>query len=334
MSERHEACGLSAPVSGEIVTGEGLRRWEAMLERAPLLRQIGNTPLLRIHRLAEAYPHVEIYAKAEWFNPGGSVKDRPALYMVRDAILTGRLRPGKVLLDSTSGNTGIAYAMIGAALGFPVELCLPENASLERKRLIAAYGARIHWTDPLESSEGARVVARQLFEQNPEKYFMPDQYNNPANPLAHYETTGPEIVRQTEGRVTHFLAGIGTSGTLMGTGRYLKAYNPNIKVYAVEPDNPMHGLEGLKHMATAMVPGIYDDSWLDGKFPVQSEDAYRMVSRLAREEGILVGASGGAALWAALELAKRIESGVIVTVFPDSGARYLSTALWDMVSES
>lgn len=309
----------------------GLARWEAMLEQAPLLRQIGNTPLLRIRKLAPKNPRVEVYAKAEWFNPGGSVKDRAALSMIRQAVISGELTRDKVILDSTSGNTGIAYAMIGAALGYRVELCLPENASLERKRLIAAYGTRIHYTDPLESSEGARVVAAELYRQNPEKYYLPDQYNNWANPLAHYRTTGPEIIAQTGGRVTHFLAGIGTSGTLMGTGRYLKDHHPHVRVYAVEPADAFHGLEGLKHMASAMVPGIYSEDWLDGKFPVETEAAYETVGRFAHEEGLLVGASGGGALWAALKLAEQLDEGVIVTVLPDSGARYLSTSLWDLV---
>lgn len=304
--------------------------WEDLFEQAPLLRLIGNTPLLPIRRIAQEVPGVKIYAKAEWCNPGGSVKDRPALWMVREALRTGKLTPDKTLLDSTSGNTGIAYALIGASLGIPVELCLPENASLERKRLITAYGTKIHYTDPLESSEGSRVVAQEMYDANPEKYFLPDQYNNVANPLAHYESTGPEIWQQTQGRVTHFLAGIGTSGTLMGTTRFLKEKNSAIQTYAVEPNDPMHGLEGLKHMATAMVPGIYHEELTDGKIPTPTERAYEMVGRLAREEGILVGASGGGAMWAALELAKRIGEGVIVTVFPDSGSRYLSTALMDL----
>ena len=302
-------------------------RWHEIIERAPILKRVGNTPLIEIPDHPGKDRGVKVLAKLEAFNPGGSVKDRPALYMVMAALISGDLRPGKVLLDSTSGNTGIAYAMIGAALGFPVELCLPENASRERKRLIAAYGTKIHFTDPLEGSEGARDVAQAMYEKDPDKYFLPDQYNNANNPRAHYETTGPEIWAATEGKVTHFLAGIGTSGTLMGTGRYLKDRNPDIKVYAVEPDNPMHGLEGLKHMATAKVPGIYDPSWLDGVIPATTEEAYDRVVRLARK-GILVGASSGGALVAAERLARELDEGVIVVVFPDGGGRYLSTGLY------
>ncbi|HET7559840.1 MAG TPA: cysteine synthase family protein [Limnochordia bacterium] len=304
--------------------------WSRLSAGAPLLRRIGNTPLLDLSALSPKR-EVQIMAKAEWFNPGGSVKDRPALRMIRSALERGALTPDRVLLDSTSGNTGIAYAMIGAALGFRVELCLPKNASLERQRLIAAYGTTIHFTDPLEGSEGARVVAQQRYEASPDRYYMPDQYNNAANPEAHYETTGPEIWRQTDGRVTHFVAGIGTGGTLMGTGRFLKEANPDLEMWAVEPDDPLHGLEGMKHMATAMVPGIYDESRLDGKLSASTEVGYDMVGYMARRQGILIGASGGAALWGAIELARRIERGLIVTILPDSGSRYLSTQLWDLV---
>lgn len=303
-------------------------RWEEILSQAPILGNIGNTPMIDISRQAGAPPGVKVMAKLEGSNPGGSVKDRPALYMVVAALLEGKLGPGKVLLDSTSGNTGIAYAMIGAALGFPVELCLPENASYERKKLMEAYGAKIHYTDPLEGSEGARWVAEAMYRKEPEKYFLPDQYNNPNNPRAHYETTGPEIWEATGGRVTHFLAGIGTSGTLMGTGRYLKAQNPDIKVYAVEPDHAMHGLEGLKHMASAKVPGIYDPSWLDGIINVATEEGYRAAVRAARE-GILIGASAGAALAAASRVAQQLEEGLVVCIFPDGGGRYLSTGLFE-----
>ncbi len=323
--------GSGEPVAAPVPDAP-LRRWQRWVERAPILGCVGNTPMVPLRRIARHVPGVELYAKLEWFNPGGSVKDRPALWMIMTALETGQLTPDKVILDSTSGNTGIAYAMIGAALGLKVELCLPENASLERKRTILAYGTKIHFTDPLEGSDGARVVAAELFRANPDRYFMPDQYSNAANPQAHYETTGPEIMRQTGGRVTHFVASIGTSGTLMGTGRYLKDRNPGIRVYAAEPDSPFHGLEGMKHMATAMVPAIYEESWLDGKFSVATEEAYEYVQRLAREEGLMVGASSGAAAAAAVRLAEQIGEGVIVTVFPDSGARYLSTELWEAVA--
>jgi len=297
------------------------------MSRVPILQLIGNTPMIDVSKQAGAPPNVRVLAKLEAFNPGGSVKDRPALYMAMAALIDGSLSKGRVLLDSTSGNTGIAYAMIGGALGFPVELCLPENASLERKKLMEAYGARIHYTDPMEGSEGARWVAEEMYHKNPEKYFLPDQYNNKNNPQAHIETTGPEIWRDTQGRVTHFVAGIGTSGTLMGTGRYLKSMNPAVKVYAAEPDHPMHGLEGLKHMASAKVPGIYDSSWLDGIINVPTEDGYRHAAALAKE-GILIGASGGGAFEAASRLARQLDEGTIVTVFPDGGGRYLSTGLF------
>lgn len=303
-------------------------QWEQILSKAPILQSIGNTPLIDVSKQAGARPGVRVLAKFEGVNPGGSVKDRPALFMAMSALIEGKLGGGKVLLDSTSGNTGIAYAMIGAALDFPVELCLPENASFERKKLMEAYGARIHYTDPLEGSEGSRWVAEAIFKKNPEKYFLPDQYNNPNNPRAHIETTGPEIWRQTEGTVTHFLAGIGTSGTLMGTGRYLKAQNPAVQVYAVEPDHPMHGLEGLKHMASSAVPGIYDNSWLDGIINIPTEEGYHQAVSMAKQ-GILIGASGGAAMAAAVRMARQIDEGVIVIVFPDGGGRYLSTNLFD-----
>lgn len=304
---------------------------------ASIEKLIGRTPLLALPLLVppDRRGRVAVYAKAEWFNPGGSVKDRAAWGMVRAALASGELTRDKILLDSTSGNTGIAYAMIGAALGLRVEICLPANAGLERKRLIAAYGAVIHYTDPLEGSEGARVVARRMWEERPDLYYLPDQYNNPANPQAHYETTGPEIVEQTRGRVTHFVAAIGTGGTVMGTSRYLKEWAQSqgrtVAAYAVEPADAVHGLEGMKHMASAVVPGIYDESRLDGKISVETEDAYAMAARLAREAGILVGPSGGAAAWAAAQLARQIEEGVIVTVFPDSGSRYAGDGVWDAI---
>jgi S-sulfo-L-cysteine synthase (O-acetyl-L-serine-dependent) len=295
-----------------------------------ILELIGNTPLLEITRLTQGIlaPGVRIFAKLEGFNPGGSVKDRAARKMVEIGLARGELRPGKIILDSTSGNTGIALAMVGAAIGYPVELVMASNVSRERKNIIEAFGAKPIYSDPLEGSDGAIVLCRKLLEQDPERYFKPDQYNNEANPLAHFETTGPEIWRQTGGEITHFVAGIGTSGTVMGTGRYLKSRNRDIKIIAVEPDDPMHGLEGLKHMASSIVPGIYHESELDGKMPVSTEDAYEMVYALGQFEGILVGQSSGAAMLAALQLGRSLRSGCIVTVFSDFGDKYLSTNLW------
>jgi cysteine synthase B len=290
---------------------------------------IGDTPLLQIRRVAEGIPTgVRIFAKLEGFNPGGSVKDRPALRMVQEGIRVGKLRPGKTILDSTSGNTGIALAMIGRVLGYPVELVVPANVSMERKRIIQAYGAKVTFSDPMEGSDGAIRECRKILEKNPDKYFKPDQYFNPMNPQAHYESTGPEIYRQTRGEITHFIAGIGTGGTVMGAGRYFKEVNPNIKVIAVEPDDALHGLEGLKHMATSIVPGIYHEEELDEKIPVSTDDAYSMVYRLSQEEGLLVGQSSGAALLAALKIARKLRSGTLVTIFPDFGDKYLSTNLW------
>jgi S-sulfo-L-cysteine synthase (O-acetyl-L-serine-dependent) len=293
-----------------------------------LLERIGNTPLIRLHRLNRWLPEgVEVYAKAEFMNPGGSVKDRAAKNMILEALKAGQLGKGKILLDSTSGNTGIAYAMIGAALGIPVELVMPKNAST-KKDIIEAYGARVIYTDPMEGSDGALLEAHRLYKENPDKYYLPDQYNNPHNWRAHYLTTAEEVWRQTEGRVTHFAAGIGTGGTLTGTGRRLKELNPRIEVIAVEPSGALHGLEGLKHMESSIVPGIYDASVHDRKVPVFTEDAYEMCCRLAREEGILVGYSAGAALQASFEIAMTLERGVVVTVFPDAGERYLASRFW------
>src|ERR1700730_17039736 len=301
------------------------------VERAAnALDLIGNTPLLEITRLTEGIipPTVRIFAKLEGFNPGGSVKDRAARSMILRGIESGELRAGKVILDSTSGNTGIALAMVGATLGYPVELVMASNVSRERKRIIEAYGAKIILSDPMELSDGAIRLCRKIYAENPDRYFKPDQYNNEANSLAHFETTGPEIWRQTERRVTHFVATIGTSGTVMGTGRFLKSRNPNIKIIAVEPDDPMHGLEGLKYMASSIVPGIYHEDELDDKMPVSTEDAYEMVYALGQFEGILVGQSSGAAMVAALKLARDLNEGCVVTVFPDFGDKYLSTNLW------
>jgi cysteine synthase B len=294
-----------------------------------VLSLVGNTPLLRIRALARDLPDdVRVFAKLEGFNPGGSVKDRPALNMIQDGLASGRLRPGKTILDSTSGNTGIALAMCGAVLGYPVELVMPENASVERKKIIGAYGATVIASSPLEGSDGAIRLCREVLARDPEKYFKPDQYFNPANPEAHYKTTGPEIWRQTEGTVTHFVTGLGTGGTIMGTGRYLKERNPGVRVIGVEPDDAFHGLEGLKHMASSIVPGIYHEEELDGKIPVGTDDAYDMVHRLGAVEGVVVGQSSGANLFGALQLARTLERGTVVTVFCDFGDRYLSTNLW------
>jgi len=293
------------------------------------LQLIGNTPLVEIRCVRDGVaPGVRMFAKLEGFNPGGSVKDRPALRMIQDGIQRGRLLPGKVIIDSTSGNTGIALAMIGSALGYGVELVMPANVSTERKRVIEAFGARAIFSDPLEGSDGAIRLCRKILAENPERYFKPDQYFNEANPLAHYETTGPEVWRQTEGRVTHFVAGIGTGGTIMGAGRYLKEQSPRIQVIAAEPEDAFHGIEGLKHMASSIVPGIYHEADLDLKIGVSTEDAYDMVYRLGREEGLLVGQSCGAAHVAALQVARTLAEGTVVVLFPDFGDRYLSTNLW------
>jgi len=297
---------------------------------ASALDLIGNTPLLEINRLTAGLlrPGVRIFAKLEGFNPGGSVKDRPALNMIRTGLERGELRPGKVIIDSTSGNTGIALAMVGAVLGYPVELVMASNVSRERKKIIEAFGAKPIFSDPLESSDGAIRMCRKIIAENPDRYFKPDQYNNEANAQAHFQTTGPEIWRQTRGQVTHFLAGIGTSGTVMGTGRYLKSRNAAIKVIAIEPDDALHGLEGLKHMASSILPGIYHERELDDKIPIGTEEAYEMVYALGQVEGILVGQSSGAALLAALKVARGLKEGCVVTIFPDFGDKYLSTNLW------
>ncbi|MHC4454253.1 MAG: PLP-dependent cysteine synthase family protein, partial [Planctomycetota bacterium] len=282
-----------------------------------VLELVGNTPLVKINKLTKHLQKVEIYAKLESYNPGGSVKDRPALQMVEDAENSGELTKEKIILDSTSGNTGIAYAWIGALKGYKVELVMPMNVSEERKRIIRAFGAKITFSDPLEGSDGAILESRKLLTENPEKYFKPDQYNNQANPKAHYLSTGKEIFEQTEGRVTHFVATIGTGGTIMGTGKRLKELNPGIQVIAAEPEFPLHGIEGLKHMASSIVPGIYHEDKLDGKIPTPTEESYDMAKRLALEEGLFVGQSSGAAMWAALELANNLDEGLIVTMFPD-----------------
>jgi cysteine synthase B len=298
-------------------------------QRGSLLECIGRTPLLRLRRVTQGLPDsTEVYIKAEWFNPGGSVKDRPVRRMLDDAERDGRLAPGKTILDSTSGNAGIAYAMIGAVKGYPVELVMPASASEERKRIIAAYGARITLSDALEGSDGAILLAREIYARDPGRYFKPDQYNNPSNWMAHYDTTGPELLEQTDGRLTHFVAGLGTTGTLVGAGRRLHQADPRIEVIAVEPDRALHGLEGLKHLATSIVPGIYDPAVADRTLSVSTEAGYAMARRLAREEGYFVGESTGAAVAGALRVAGALQSGVVVAIAPDGGDRYLSTPLW------
>lgn len=296
-----------------------------------VLDLVGNTPLVRINRITKDLPDgVEIYAKLEGYNPGGSVKDRAALSMIEDAERSGRLTPDKVILDSTSGNTGIAYAWIGAVKGYKVELVVPANVSDERKKILFAFGAHVIYSNPLEGSDGAIRQAWKIYVDNPDKYCKLDQYNNPSNPQAHFDGTGVEIIGQTEGRVTHFVASIGTGGTVMGTGRRLKEFNKEIRVVAVEPESPLHGLEGLKHMASSIVPGIYHEEELDEKVPAPTEPSYEMAKRLAREEGLLVGQSSGAAMWGALEVAKKLKKGLVVVIFPDGGDKYLSTRLWEM----
>lgn len=296
---------------------------------------VGNTPLVEIRKVTNGLPPgVRVLAKLEGFNPGGSVKDRPALRMIREAVAAGQLTPGRTIVDSTSGNTGIALAMVGAALGYRVRLVLPSNVSEERKGVIRFFGAEVVYSDPLEGSDGAIRLCRKIVGEDPESYFKPDQYFNPMNSRAHYDTTGPEIYRQTEGRVTHFVAGIGTGGTIMGTGRFLKERDPRVRVIGVEPDAALHGLEGLKHMASSIVPGIYHEDELDLVVPASTEDAYEMVYRLSREEGVLVGQSSGAAMVAALRVARQLSHGTVVTVFPDFGSRYLTTNLWTTWKES
>ena len=291
-----------------------------------LLTFIGNTPLIQICRMTKHLRGVQIFAKAEWLNPGGSVKDRAGLRIIEEGERSGQLTQDKIILDSTSGNTGIAYAMIAAIKGYRVELVVPANISQERKRALKAYGAKLVFTDPILGSDGALLEAKRIYEANPHRYFKGDQYNNPSNWRAHYETTGAEILQQSKGKITHFVAGVGTSGTLTGTGRRLKEYNHEIKIFGVQPDSGFHGIEGLKHIETAIRPGIYDESILDGTFFVKTEDAYEMTVRLAKGEGLWVGPSSGAAFWASMKLAESIDRGMIVTIFPDGGNRYLSTA--------
>jgi len=293
---------------------------------------IGNTPLLRLSRIGAGHPNVEFYGKAEWLNPGGSVKDRPALEMIREAERSGELKPGQTILDATSGNTGIAYAMIAAALGYRVKLCLPASASEERKKILAAYGAELVITPGDEGSDGAILRARQIIAAEPDKYFYADQYSNPSNWRAHYKTTANEIWEQTAGRITHFVAGLGTSGTFVGTTRRLKELNPAIRCISLQPDAAFHGLEGWKHMPTAIVPPIYDAKLADANLEIETEKAYRLVKRAAREEGLLLSPSAAAALEGCFQVAKTLapdERAVMVTIFPDSGTKYLSERFWD-----
>jgi cysteine synthase B len=304
----------------------------SMAAGVSLLDRIGNTPLLRLERVGTEYPEVEFYAKAEWFNPGGSVKDRAASNMIREGELSGELRPEKTILDSTSGNTGIAYAMIAAAKGYGVKLCLPASATIERKRILTAYGAELVLTPADEGSDGAIRRARQIYAEDPARYFYPDQYSNPANWRAHYQTTAVEIWEQTRGRLTHFVAGLGTSGTFVGTTRRLKELNPAVRCISLQPDSAFHGLEGWKHMASAIIPKIYDASLADDDLAVHTEDAYRLAKRLAREEGLLASPSAAAALAGCFQVAQSLPRGqraVIVTVFPDSGEKYLSERFWE-----
>src|SRR6266487_688833 len=296
-----------------------------------LTAHVGNTPLLPLRRLSRNLPpRVKLFAKAEWFNPGGSVKDRPAINIIQTALTNSNLGNGKRLLDSTSGNMGISYATFGAVLGILVTLAVPASASAERISILRVLGAEIILTDPTEGSDGAILMARQLAAEKPDLYWYANQYNNDANWQAHYKSTGPEILCQTDERVTHFVAGLGTSGTLMGTGKYLREQLPHVKIIAFQPDASFHGLEGLKHMPTAIKPGIYDPSFADETREVRTEDAHEMVLRLAREEGLFVGISSGAAAIAALRVAEELDEGIIVTLFPDAGYKYLSDkSLWE-----
>jgi S-sulfo-L-cysteine synthase (O-acetyl-L-serine-dependent) len=294
-----------------------------------VLDLVGNTPLIRLRRFERADGRVQLYAKAEWKNPGGSVKDRAAVAMVLDGERRGLLIPGRTILDATSGNTGIAYAMIGAARGYPVKLCMPENVTPERKRILRAYGAELVLTDPMEGSDGAIREVRRIYELDRERYYYPDQYSNPANWQAHYNTTGPELLAQTDGAITHFVAGLGTSGTFVGTGRYLREHKPAVALVSVQPETALHGLEGMKHMESAIVPAIYDPTLADIDLRVGTEDSYILTRRLAIEEGLLVGISSGAALSASLKVASTIEDGLIVMIFSDGGEKYLSERFWE-----
>ena len=325
-----------SPLNFAEVAGSAAHAHQNAQSAKPVLGQrtvdrIGNTPLLRLSRIAADLPGVELLGKAEWLNPGGSIKDRAAANIVAQAQASGKLTSGKILLDSTSGNTGIAYAMIGAAQGFPVTLCMPENVSVERKRILQAYGANILYTDPADGSDGAIRVARDLAAKHPDTYYYADQYSNDANWQAHYHGTANEIWQQTEGRITHFVAMLGTSGTFMGTTRRLKELNPRVRCISLQPDSAFHGIEGTKHMASAIVPKIYDPSLADQDLAISTEEAYAMAKRLAREEGLLVGVSAAAAVVGCLQIGRQVkinEHAVIVTILCDSGDKYLSERFW------
>jgi len=296
--------------------------------RKQIIEQVGNTPLIELSSISKEVKPVQIFAKAEWFNPGGSVKDRAALNMILQGEKSLALTKDKIILDATSGNTGIAYAMIGAALGYKVKLAIPQNAGNLFKQTLAAYGAELIYSNPQHGSDGAIREAIRLYEKAPEQYFYPDQYNNSANWLAHYDGTGAEIIRQTKGKITHFVAGLGTSGTFMGAGRRLKEFNEDIQLISVQPDSPLHGLEGLKHMKSTILPGFYDAGLADDNLETSTEESQLLVKRLAKEEGLLVGMSAGAALAAALIIAKRLTTGVIVVIFPDSAHKYFDQRFW------
>lgn len=319
---------MATPVPRALANG-GVR--SARVEGS-VLERIGNTPLVRLQRVGREFPNVEFSGKAEWFNPGGSVKDRPALGMIQAGLTSGDLRPGKTIIDATSGNTGIAYAMIGAALGYPVTLCLPNSASAERKRILCAFGAELVITPGDEGTDGAIRRVKEMVSAHPDKYFYADQYSNPANWQAHYRSTANEIWKQTEGRITHFVAALGTSGTFVGTTRRLRELNPAIRCISLQPDGPFHGLEGWKHMPTALRPAIYDEDLADENLEVSTEEAYRLVKRITREEGLLVSPSAAAALLGCFQVAARMASqqhAVMVTVFADSGMKYLSERFWE-----
>lgn len=321
---------FSRSAAEELARAEQIRR--ARLRVAEKITDlIGDTPIVRLHSFERGVPGVEIWAKCEFFNPGGSVKDRAAYQMIRDAIRTGALRPGKTIIDSTSGNTGVAYSLIGGALEYPVTLVMPANVSWARQKITQAFGTKLVFSDPMEGSDGAIRLCRQMVAENPDDYFYPDQYSNTSNPLAHYLGTGREIWEQTEGRVTHFVTGIGTSGTVMGTGRRLKEYRQDIGIYAVEPDDALHGLEGLKHMASSLVPAIYHPQELDGVIAMPTDEAWDTAERLAKEEGLLVGHSSGASLAGAMRIARKLakagQPGCIVTLFPDRADRYFEAPI-------